>query len=188
MVKLSPTASATRKAFIEAFCEIYKTKPVEKITVSELTRRAGYNRVTFYEYFLDVYDLLEQIEEEVINCIGERISNTISRGNFANMFTEAFEDMKKSDEHYSLILLTSEHSSKFPVKLKKAVMPVIISAFHIPTDDINAVYALDFYLSGIISMVSEWQKNNQELSADELGALVHTILTEGVMKALGQTI
>ncbi len=67
-------------------------------------------------------------------------------------------------------------------------MPVIISAFHIPTDDINAVYALDFYLSGIISMVSEWQKNNQELSADELGALVHTILTEGVMKALGQTI
>ena len=47
---------------------------------------------------------------------------------------------------------------------------------------------MDFYLSGIISMVSEWQKNNQELSADELGALVHTILTEGVMKALGQTI
>ena len=56
MVKLSPTASATRKAFIEAFCEIYKTKPVEKITVSELTRRAGYNRVTSVSYtHLDVY-------------------------------------------------------------------------------------------------------------------------------------
>ncbi len=42
MVKLSPTASATRKAFIEAFCGVQDFKPVEKITVSELTRRAGY--------------------------------------------------------------------------------------------------------------------------------------------------
>ena len=50
----------------------------------------------------------------------------------------------------------------------------------------RSVYALDFYLSGIISVVSEWQKNDKELSTDELGSLVHTLLTEGVLKAIGQ--
>ena len=77
-------------------CELYRTKPVEKITVSEITRKAGYNRATFYDYFLDVYDLLEQIEEELINHIGEKITNTISNGNFANIFLEAFDDMQKN--------------------------------------------------------------------------------------------
>ena len=150
-------------------CELYRTKPVEKITVSEITRKAGYNRATFYDYFLDVYDLLEQIEEELINHIGEKITNTISNGNFANIFLEAFDDMQKNAEKYFIVLLTGEHSSKFSDKLKKSIMPVIISAFRIPTDDLKAVYALDFYLSGIISVVSEWQKNDKELSTDELG-------------------
>ena len=167
-------------------CELYRTKPGEKITVSEITRKAGYNRATFYDYFLDVYDLLEQIEEELINHIGEKITNTISNGNFANIFLEAFDDMQKNAEKYFIVLLTGEHSSKFSDKLKKSIMPVIISAFRIPTDDLKAVYALDFYLSGIISVVSEWQKNDKELSTDELGSLVHTLLTEGVLKAIGQ--
>ena len=96
MSKLSPTASATREVFIDTFCELYRTKPVEKITVSEITRKAGYNRTTFYDYFLDVYDLLEQIEEELINHIGEKITDTISNGNFANIFLEAFDDMQKN--------------------------------------------------------------------------------------------
>lgn len=135
---------------------------------------------------MDVYDLLEQIEEEMINCIGEKITNTISNGNFANIFMEAFNEVQNQEEQNYMILLTGEHSSKFAMKLKKAIMPVIISAFHIPTDDIKAVYALDFYLSGIISIMSEWQKNNQELSVEELGSLVRTLLTEGVLKALGQ--
>ena len=52
MSKLSPTASATREVFIDTFCELYRTKPVEKITVSEITRKAGYNRATFYDYSL----------------------------------------------------------------------------------------------------------------------------------------
>jgi len=48
------------------------------------------------------------------------------------------------------------------------------------------VYALDFYLSGAISMIIGWQKNDMELSTNELGSLIHTILTEGVLKAIGQ--
>ena len=187
MPKLSPTADATRRTFIETFCELYKTKPVEKITVSELARKAGYNRATFYEYFLDVYDLLEQIEEELIDHIGGKITKTISNGNFANIFMEVYGDMQKNPEQYSMILLMGEHPSKFSDKLKKAILPVIISAFQISTDDIKAVYALDFYLSGIISVMGSWQKNSQELSAGELGSLVHTLLTEGVLKAIGQT-
>jgi AcrR family transcriptional regulator len=186
MTKLSPTAAATRQNFIDAFCVLYKTRPVEKITVAELSRKAGYNRGTFYDYFVDVYDLLEQIEDELIEQIGMKIGRTISVGNFTNLLLVAFSDMKELTEKYAFTLLTSDHISKFPEKLKNAIMPVIMAAFHIPPDNTQVVYALDFYLSGIISLMTEWQKNGRELSVDELGALVRTVLTEGVLKAIGR--
>jgi AcrR family transcriptional regulator len=185
-MKLSPTAAVTRQTFIDAFCAAYETKPVEKITVAELTREAGYNRGTFYEYFVDVYNLLEQIEDELIDHIGERVASTISKGNFADIFLEAFANLQESAEKSSLVLLTSEHTSKFPAKLKRAIMPVIISAFRIPPDNAKAVYALDFYLSGVISIMGEWQKSDRELSVDELGGLIRVLLTEGVLSALGR--
>ena len=185
MANLSPTAEATRQTFIEIFCDIYKTKSVEKITVTELTQKAGYNRATFYEYFFDIYDLLEQIEDELIDLIGENIKKTISRENFVNIFIEAFIVMQK-DTEYPSILMMSEPSSNFPAKLKNELMPVILSALNISADNIKAVYALDFYLSGAISMIIGWQKNDMELSTNELGSLIHTILTEGVLKAIGQ--
>jgi len=188
MARLSPTAAATRQVLIDTFCELYKNKPLEKITVAELTRKAGYNRVTFYEYFIDVYDLLEQIEDELVDQIGDRIALTISNGDFADIFLIAFADMEKSAEKYLVVLLTSEYASKFPIKLKKAIIPVIISAFHIPPHDTKAVYALDYHLSGIISIMSEWHKNGRELSVEGLGELVRTLLTHGVLQAIGQDV
>ena len=51
----------TKQNLTDAFWQIYCTKRIDKITVRDITTKAGYNRGTFYEYFRDVYDVLEQI-------------------------------------------------------------------------------------------------------------------------------
>ena len=58
--------SLTRENLIEAFWELYKDKPIEKITVKEITNRAGYNRGTFYAYFKDTYEVLKEIKESIM--------------------------------------------------------------------------------------------------------------------------
>ena len=47
----------------EAFFSILKQKPLSKVTVKEICTAAGVNRSTFYKYYKDTYDLLEQIED-----------------------------------------------------------------------------------------------------------------------------
>ena len=59
----------TKQALQEAFWELYKNKSIEKISVREITERAGYNRGTFYLYYKDVYDILEQSEQLLIREI-----------------------------------------------------------------------------------------------------------------------
>lgn len=63
--------ASTHQSLIDAFWELYTQKRIDKITVREITAKAGCNRGTFYEYFLDVYDVLEQIENGLIPEIDE---------------------------------------------------------------------------------------------------------------------
>ncbi|GEM_PF-212404 len=51
----------TKKAIIDSFIELSKTEPIEKITVTMISKHCGINRNTFYYYFQDVYSLMEEI-------------------------------------------------------------------------------------------------------------------------------
>lgn len=56
----------TRKNIINAFIELRASKPLEKITIKELSDLAFINKATFYTHYKDIYDLAEQLENEAI--------------------------------------------------------------------------------------------------------------------------
>jgi AcrR family transcriptional regulator len=67
------TVEETKATIQKAFVELYMEERLEKVTVGAISQRAGINRGTFYHYYQDVYDILEQIENEYINDISEII-------------------------------------------------------------------------------------------------------------------
>ncbi|WP_411347924.1 TetR family transcriptional regulator [Paenibacillus sp. WLX2291] len=54
-----PRVIRTRQLIHQAFVELLQTKEFNEITVSDITRRATINRVTFYTHYTDKYELLE---------------------------------------------------------------------------------------------------------------------------------
>lgn len=52
-------ARRTRRDFTDGLFAMLREKPFEAITVQALCERCGYPRATFYNYFEDIYDLLE---------------------------------------------------------------------------------------------------------------------------------
>ena len=56
----------TKKVIKETFLNLLETKDISQITVKEICEIADVNRATFYRYYLDIYDLLEKIEEDLI--------------------------------------------------------------------------------------------------------------------------
>ena len=53
--------SAVDTLLAEALKELAEKHPIEKITIKEITDRAGVIRPTFYNHFQDKYELLEWI-------------------------------------------------------------------------------------------------------------------------------
>ena len=61
----------TRDTIMRVFIELIRQKPVEKITVKEVCEKAQINRSTFYKYFLDCYDVMEQLENAALDKFDE---------------------------------------------------------------------------------------------------------------------
>ncbi len=51
----------TKPAIMDSFIRLSQQMPIDKITVTKITKECGINRNTFYYYYNDVYDLLEEI-------------------------------------------------------------------------------------------------------------------------------
>ena len=62
-VRIRYTKSVIREAF---FTCLKKKGSIKDVTVTEVCELAEVNRSTFYKYFKDCYDLVEQIEDEEI--------------------------------------------------------------------------------------------------------------------------
>lgn len=67
----------TRSSIINAFLQLRAKKPLERITVKELADLAEINKATFYLHYKDIYDLSEQLENDIF----ERAFNNIEHPN-----------------------------------------------------------------------------------------------------------
>lgn len=56
----------TKRSIINAFLELRSKMPLEKIRVNELCRIAEINKSTFYAHYQDIYQLSEEVEQEVL--------------------------------------------------------------------------------------------------------------------------
>ena len=61
----------TKENIKKAFIKLIKDKGFDSLTVSDLAREANINRGTFYLHYLDKYDLLDQLEKDVIEDLEE---------------------------------------------------------------------------------------------------------------------
>ena len=51
----------TKKAIVETFLELLKEHSLDKITVKDIVEKCGINRNTFYYYYQDIYDLIDDV-------------------------------------------------------------------------------------------------------------------------------
>lgn len=181
MHKQPEITEQTRKIFIATFCDLYMQKPIEKITVREITSIAGYNRSTFYQYFKDVYAVQESLENELISYVSTAVQDMSSQNFKMEDFVLCFVRMMTENMGLAQLLLGNPHNQHFQVRIKLEMMPVYMKIFNIPENNIRAKYTFEFYTSGIISALSRWLNHPGELTSIQLAELIHGILKDGII-------
>ena len=63
-------------------------------------------------------------------------------------------------------------------------MPEFLLSFDVETDDLYGRYLLEFYLSGVISVMCHWVTAEERLPVEELGRMIKNILQGGILPQL----
>ena len=56
----------TKHAIYKAFVELLNEKDINQITITDVAKKANINRKTFYNYYSDINDVMEEIENLVV--------------------------------------------------------------------------------------------------------------------------
>ena len=86
------TQNAIDIVLAESLKELAATKPIDKITIKEITNKAGVIRPTFYNHFQDKYELLEWITvNELFAPIEPLLANGMLREAITFLLTTIFK-------------------------------------------------------------------------------------------------
>jgi AcrR family transcriptional regulator len=185
MGKRLDITAQTKQNIIDAFWSLYCDKRIEKITVKDVTQKAGYNRGTFYEYYRDVYDVLEDIENSLIPSLNELPPVNTSSGTLGMPLDSFFELYKQNNKYYS-VLLGENGDPAFAGKLKNSIKPMIMQVFvDKPDADRQELdFVLEYTLSAMIGIMSYWFEHTDVFSNEKLHDLIYRLMEQGVMKQL----
>ena len=175
--------NSARKHIIEAFLRIYEEKNIEKITINEIMNLAGYNRNTFYNHFGSIYDLLEQIENEIAEMLGDYMDYRMvkNREEMKDVFISIYE----GKDRILKTLMKKDEESRFSAKLSTKFIEVASKKCIFSNDeDING-YVTEYKVAGAVACLRRYYRRDGEkekINIDKVVDIMLELLNSGVWK------
>lgn len=182
MKKQPEMTALTRKKLIDAYFDI--TARGEKATVGAITGQSGYNRCTFYRYFTDTEQLLDEVETEICGAFQSALQSCSPAG-FSAEVMEALAEVYRRYGPYLKVLLGENGDFRFAGRMKALVYPVAAPLIMASADSkVAAELKMEFALSAVLAVVTKWYAMGQPVSALQLGKLIRDIFQRGLFDGL----
>jgi AcrR family transcriptional regulator len=145
----------TRERMLQAFFAEYRDKNLRKITVGSIAKGAKVNRSTFYDHFSDIYDLLDQAQDELLTEMTACVRQLVGKSDVQKK--KLFPEMgayilKEYGERIALLL--GRGDTGFSEKLIGTMKPMLNSVLHVDISDQKTDFVVSFILSGVTGYIT----------------------------------
>lgn len=183
-------SNQTKQKIIDSFLLLLKNKPIQEITIKELCQHAKINRGTFYLHYIDIYDLLEQIENKMFTefksalAIIEKDQDKLLDP--VELTTKIFKLIQENKE-LTLITLGKNGDISFKNKLLDHAKTIFLSSYaqYFQTTDIEIIdYYFTFISFGCLAILEKWLNEEINIDQQRLIKLIETIIINSLDKLL----
>ncbi len=165
---LNSSSIKTRNLIRKTFAElINEKKQLNKITVTELVKRAQITRSTFYTHYDDIYEVAHDYQLQTIELLCSEDLKLYSKQDIMNYFDNIIQCLKEHEETYKL-LLSADESLLFLEKLKKIASQKIYYALKNTYNDKYLLLNVSFLMNGILVEILKYFRNESQYSLDDL--------------------
>jgi AcrR family transcriptional regulator len=176
----------TQKALREGLSLLMAEKNIKDISVRELTELVDLNRGTFYLHYKDVYDLQQQIENDIVLEITGMLDKYLpgnEKGRPYKLFV-ALLNYIEENANICRMLLSSNSGRTFMDKLCDLVetkcMQNLLSNMELQASPDELLYFSSFAVAGYIATISKWLECNMQIPTQELALLMEKMGLQGI--------
>jgi len=177
----------TRDLLKETLTGLMEEKELRNISVRELTDRANINRGTFYLHYQDIYEMIDQLEDEIIFnllAIIEKNSPISADYYILPILLQVIEYLYK-DMRFCKALLGKNGDSNFLAKLKTPMMKQArrsLPNFNQKYDETFVRFLTVFIVSGGAGVFQEWFNESCKVPLRSVIAPCEVMITSGIEK------
>lgn len=181
MRKQPEVTDATRKAIMDAFWAVYQTTPIDKISVKHITDAAHVHRSTFYRYFTDIYQVLNELEKEVMEEIAETLRTKVQPKQMTDLVSHADVTVRALKDHAPILChLTGPMGDvEFRNKMQDQ-MRGIFQQFVPNNGTLEADYLFCLMFNTILFNLNYWHENRETCTLEEVSLLSRRLISAGL--------
>ena len=177
--------NATKAALEESLKRLLLKKPLDKITITDLTTDCGISRMAFYYHFKDIYDLVEWscVEDGTKALQGKKTSESWTEG-----LTQVFEAVLEN-KPFIMNVYRSVDRERMENYLYKLTYDLIVGVVDEKSKGLDITeedkkFIANFYKYGFVGIMIEWiqagMKENIEELVNKMSLTLHDTVTTSV--------
>lgn len=159
----------TKRCIREALFECLKEKDINKITISSLCEKADINRSTFYKYYGSQYDVVKEMEQEVIKLINAQLNDQPKETSFIRLL-----QFLKSNKETIKIFFECNVDNEFP----KQVLALDSINNQLEKVSQNDPYIKAYILFGSLAIIQQWIDAGCIESCEEIANVINRIVNK----------
>lgn len=175
----------TKKALHEALLTLLNEKSINEITVTELTTLADVNRATFYFYYTDLIDMLQQIQNEAYEAFTTVIQKATIHVSTIEGFTEYAERLFtfcKENESLVRFIINNDVNNRLYTYIRQLMLTNIPNTKEIFGENNPAKYLSNYVITAMIGITVDWMDDGMKIPAHELAKLCANVYINGSYK------
>ena len=167
----------TRECLQLALMHLMSEHPYDKITVSEIVRRAGVSRTAFYRNYTDKEEILRELGDKLINSISDLCEKPELHEKPQMWFEDVFRTVREDKEIISLF-------DKAGILQNELFSGKSISELLYPTKDTELKYIRIGAESAFFQILISWFRDGMKEDDKEM-ATICVELFENILKKFG---
>ena len=163
-VKNNKRRRESQEKIEKAFIELLQTHEIKDITVSDIIKKAGLNRSTFYANFVDIFDLADKTREKLENEFSNLFADydyMTERGGSLRMFKHIKENQIFYKTYFKLCYDDKHLVSTYDAKRAEQE--------HVAD---NLKYHIEFFRNGLNAIIKLWLAGGCVESPEEMAEVL----------------
>lgn len=171
--KANEQFKSNEKRMMEIFMNLLEEKDIRKITVREICEKVQVNRSTFYNHFLDVYDMLDKmmiLHTHAMETLFSKGRSNVPRDNMRRILSYMKE--------HKILYRASLHSplkDKMLVGFERLYKSYDVEDYENKDENerLTIDYKLYFIEQGLFSLISYWLDHDCQMDIESFLDVIH---------------